>query len=221
MRKSWVYSFQLLLLFFVIAASSIFLVFQVIRAFESISAHQQGVVSKPGVVGLQAPLITSLEFTGLISNSPETQNNIPADSQAVSAYVNRVVDGDTIEVILAGKKEKVRLIGIDAPETVDPRRPVGCYGVEASKEMTSLVANRNVTLKTDSQSSDRDKYQRLLRYVYTENGDFINAEMVQKGYAFAYKVFPFDYLEVFSDYEKEARDSDLGLWDPNVCPYNK
>ena len=221
MRKSWVYSFQLLLLFLVIAASSIFLVFQIMGAFESLSVPRQGIVSQTHGETLQLPTGTSMEFSGSIPESQETQQKITADSQTVTAYVNRVVDGDTIEVILAGKKEKVRLIGIDAPETVDPRRPVGCYGVEASKEMTSLVANKNVTLKTDSQSSDRDKYQRLLRYVYTENGDFINAEMVQKGYAFAYKVFPFDYLEVFSDYEKEARDSDLGLWDPNVCPYNK
>jgi micrococcal nuclease len=221
MRKSWVYSFQLLLLFLVIAASSIFLVFQIMGAFESLSVPRQGIVSQTHGETLQLPTGTSMEFSGSIPESQETQQKITADSQTVTAYVNRVVDGDTIEVILAGKKEKVRLIGIDAPETVDPRRPVGCYGVEASKEMTSLVANKNVTLKTDSQSSDRDKYQRLLRYVYTENGDFINAEMIQKGYAFAYKVFPFDYLKDFSDDEKEARDSDLGLWDPNVCPYNK
>lgn len=132
--------------------------------------------------------------------------------------VVRVIDGDTIEVKIGAKKEKVRLIGIDTPETVHPTKSVECFGKEASDKAKKLMTGKKVKLEVDSTNSNRDKYQRLLRYVYLQNGTFVNAYMVQKGYANAYIAFPFKYMEEFKKYQKDAMNKSLGLWNPNICP---
>ena len=80
--------------------------------------------------------------------------------------VVKVVDGDTIKVSLNNKTETIRLIGVDTPETVDPRRVVGCFGREASNFTKKTLSNQNIKLEADVLSGDRDKYQRLLRYVF-------------------------------------------------------
>lgn len=77
-----------------------------------------------------------------------------------------VVDGDTIKVDVRGKKETIRLLGIDTPETVDPRKPVQCFGKAASDKMKSFVSGKSVILVDDATQGNRDKYNRLLRYVY-------------------------------------------------------
>lgn len=140
-------------------------------------------------------------------------------SPAETAWVKRTVDGDTLDVIVNGKEEKVRLLGINSPESVDPRRPVECYGKEASHQMDLLATSHNVTMAGDQTNQDRDKYQRLLRYVYLEDGTFVNARMVERGYAFAYTVYPFEYMKNFIELERKARESELGLWNSAVCPY--
>ncbi len=135
-----------------------------------------------------------------------------------SAEVIRVVDGDTIEVKFTdGTIEKVRLIGIDTPETVDPRKPVECFGKEASAKMKELVEGKTAKLER-KEDENRGVYGRLLRYVYV--GDlFINAEMIKQGYAYAYIKYPFDskLMEEFKQYEREAREKELGLWSPDAC----
>lgn len=125
--------------------------------------------------------------------------------------VTKVIDGDTIEISIRGKREKVRLLGIDTPETVDPRKPVQCFGLEASNKMKSLVDGKYVKLVDDRTQGNRDKYKRLLRYVY-DGKIFINREMVAQGYAFSYKQYPTKYLNEFNKLEKEAREKNLGLW---------
>src|SRR5258706_15784232 len=80
--------------------------------------------------------------------------------------VLRVVDGDTLQVRIAGRAEKVRLIGVDTPESVDPRRPVQYFGKEAAEFTRSLAAGRTVTLRGEEGAPGRDKYNRLLRYVF-------------------------------------------------------
>ena len=131
----------------------------------------------------------------------------------------RTVDGDTLDVIVDGEEEKVRLLGINTPESVDPRRAVECFGKEASHQMDMLTTGQKVTLVSDFTNDNRDKYQRLLRYVYKEDGTFVNAWMVEKGYAFAYLSFPFVHKKEFVVLEKKARNSELGLWNSDVCPY--
>jgi micrococcal nuclease len=121
--------------------------------------------------------------------------------------VTRVIDGDTIEI---NTGEHVRYIGIDTPETKDPRKPVQCFGNEAMIKNTDLVLNKKVKLEKDV--SDKDKYGRLLRYVYI--GDtMINFELVKTGYAKAYTYPPdIKYSNLFVDAQKTARDESLGLW---------
>ena len=121
--------------------------------------------------------------------------------------VERVVDGDTIIVQGVGR---VRLIGVDTPETVDPRRPVECFGKEASAFTTRLLEGQHVRLEYDQERTDR--YGRTLAYVHLEDGTFANAEIVRQGYGHAYTRFPFHYLDEFREHQREARQADRGLW---------
>lgn len=130
--------------------------------------------------------------------------------------VTRVIDGDTIEVEINGEKKRVRYIGIDTPETVHPSKPVKCFGKEASDRNKELVTGKMVRLEKDV--SETDKYGRLLRYVYINN-DFINLRLVAEGYANVVTYPPdLKYSEQFLQAEREARKSDLGLWNKeNGC----
>ncbi len=121
--------------------------------------------------------------------------------------VARVVDGDTI---LIDGGEYVRLIGMNTPETVNPKKPVECYGPEASARTKELLTGQTVRLEQDTE--DRDKYGRLLRYAFL--GDqFINVELVQEGFAKAYPFPPnTKYRTLFTKAQKEARAAHLGLW---------
>lgn len=122
----------------------------------------------------------------------------------------RVVDGDTIIVNINGKDEKVRLIGVDTPETVHPDKPVQYFGKEASAFTKTMVSGKKVQLEYDWEK--RDKYGRLLAYVYLEDGTFLNATIIKEGYGFAYTKYPFKYLDDFRQYEKTAKESNRGLW---------
>lgn len=122
----------------------------------------------------------------------------------------RVVDGDTIVVKINNRNEKVRLIGVDTPETVHPSKPVQYFGKEASEFTRRMVAGKKVRLEYDWQK--RDKYGRLLAYVFLQDGTFLNAEIIKQGYGFAYVRYPFRHMEEFKGYESEARTNRLGLW---------
>jgi endonuclease YncB( thermonuclease family) len=124
-----------------------------------------------------------------------------------TAAVKRVIDGDTIELTTG---EKVRLIGVDTPETKDPRKPVQYFGKEATAFTQRLVEGKRVRLAYDQQR--QDKYGRTLAYIYLEDGTFVNAEIITQGYGFAYTRFPFKYLEEFRQLEREAREAGRGLW---------
>lgn len=138
--------------------------------------------------------------------------SLPAGADAANMYrCTRVVDGDTLVVDMGGgAQEKVRLIGVDTPETVHPSKPVGYFGKEASAFTKHMAAGKNVRLEYDQQK--RDKYNGLLAYVYLEDGTFLNAEIIKQGYGFAYTRFPFRYMNQFRQYEKEAREASRGLW---------
>lgn len=143
------------------------------------------------------------------------QNPKPTLGQALQPGlypVSEVVDGDTIVVNTGGHKETVRLIGMDTPETKDPRKPVQCYGENAHQKTQALIGSQSVRLEADPADSDRDKYHRLLRYVYLPDGTFVNMELVKQGYAFAYTVFPNSKLDQFRAAEADARQQNLGLW---------
>src|SRR5262245_45508744 len=140
---------------------------------------------------------------------------IPAkDWKGATAFkVLRTVDGDTIEIEQDGKPVKVRLIGVDTPETVHPSKPVEEYGKEASRFTANLLKGESVYLAFDKDKTD--KYGRTLAYVYrAPDGLFVNLEIIRQGYGHAYVKYPFDndLMAVFRHYEKDAREAGRGLW---------
>ena len=136
------------------------------------------------------------------------------DTLRQSAKVRRVIDGDTIEI---ESGQRVRYIGIDTPETVDPRKTVQCFGQEAAAKNRELVEGKTVELEKDV--SETDKYGRLLRYVYFDNV-FVNDYLVRQGYAYA-SSYPPDvrYQDQFTQAQSEAQQSGSGLW--SACPANQ
>lgn len=135
--------------------------------------------------------------------------------------VVKVVDGDTLSVNIDGKKETLRLIGINTPETVDPRKPVQCFGKEASDKAKELLTGKKVRLESDPTQGDRDKYNRLLRYVILEDGTNFNQLMIEEGYAYEYTYEkPYEYSFGFKIAERKARESGKGLWAEDTCGGN-
>jgi len=126
--------------------------------------------------------------------------------------VVRVIDGDTIHVQLGSVREKVRYIGVDTPETKDPRRPVGCFGEQASAFNASLVEGARVRLVRDVEP--RDRFGRLLAYVYrVPDGLFVNAALVRLGYARPLTIPPdVRFADRFAALAREAREQQRGLW---------
>lgn len=136
---------------------------------------------------------------------------ILSENQAETPVV-KLIDGDTFEI---NSGIKVRLIGINTPETVDPRRPVQCYGTEAKNYVESLLENKVVRLEKDV--SETDKFGRLLRYVYVKNADgsetFVNLKLVEEGYAES-SSFPPDikHQAEFVEAQNKAILENKGLW---------
>ena len=121
--------------------------------------------------------------------------------------VERVVDGDTLAL---DGGEKIRLIGVDTPESVDPRRPVERFGKEASAFTRRMAEGQRVRLEFGDEP--RDRYGRTLAFVWLEDGTFLNAEIIRQGYGHAYTRFPFRYADEFRALEREARENRRGLW---------
>jgi len=130
---------------------------------------------------------------------------------AVAAQVVNVVDGDTIDVAINGRTVRIRYIGIDTPETVDPSRPVQPFGKEASARNRELVAGKVVYLEKDV--SETDRFGRLLRYVWLDADTMVNAVLVAEGLA-QVSTFPPDvkYVDLFLDLQRKAREQGRGLW---------
>lgn len=152
-----------------------------------------------------------------IAETPEPMQALPKVSAKPESLflVTKVIDGDTFEVRVNGNLAKVRMIGIDTPETVDPRRAVGCFGKKASEETKRLIEDKQVILIKDV--SETDRYNRLLRYVYLPIGEgnnlFVNDYLIRQGFA-KILTYPPDikYNSRFLEAEKEARDNLRGLW---------
>ncbi len=162
------------------------------------------------------------EKTEINPASTDSQDNIQNTElpENVTEYytVAKVVDGDTIDVDMNGITERLRLIGIDTPEVVDPRKTVECFGIEASKKASEILLNQKVRLESDPTQDNRDKYGRLSRYVYREDGLFYNKWMIENGYAYEYTyTIPYKYQTEFKQAENYARENQLGLWHANAC----
>ncbi|MBO8159597.1 thermonuclease family protein [Thermosyntropha sp.] len=124
--------------------------------------------------------------------------------------VLRVIDGDTIVIDYNGKEEKVRMIGVDTPETKHPRKGVEFYGKEASEFTRNLLEGEKVKLVFDVQ--ERDKYGRLLAYVYKDDV-MVNELLIKEGYARVLTIPPnVKYADRFLEEERKAREEGCGLW---------
>lgn len=133
--------------------------------------------------------------------------------------VVEIYDGDTIAVLLHGQREKIRLIGVDTPETKDPRRPVQCFGREAAAWTKQTLRGHTVRIETDSSQGERDKYGRMLAFVWLDDGLFLNQALIEQGYAheYTYASVPYKYQAVFQRAEREAEIGERGLWSPASC----
>lgn len=166
-----------------------------------------------------APLrFVSEAFGGEVSWDATTQKITIKTTKSVLYPVIRVVDGDTIEVTFNGQKEKVRLIGVDTPETVHPAKGEEPYGREASNYTKSRLAGQTVNLEFDVQ--EKDQYGRLLAYIWLGN-EMFNETLVREGYA-QIATFPpnVKYVDRFRVAQEAARSQNKGLWGvgPTVIP---
>lgn len=156
---------------------------------------------------------TSAESTSVEENTaPEVRPEV-VGIEGERMLVTKVIDGDTFE-IEGGLK--VRMLGIDTPETVDTRKPVGCFGKEASNEVKNLLSEQVVILQKDL--SNTDKYNRLLRYVFLSLEDgkilFVNDYLLREGFAQTLNYPPdVKYAKQFLEAEEEAKMGRRGLWE--------
>lgn len=156
--------------------------------------------------------------TSVLPAPTATTSSESAVASTTLYSVVKVVDGDTIHIDINGKKETVRLIGMNTPETVDPRRPVECFGEEASARAKELLDGQQVRIETEVSQGERDKYGRLLGYVIREDGLLFNKYMIEEGYAYEYTYrLPYKYQTEFKAAQKEAEAASRGLWAPGVC----
>ncbi len=152
------------------------------------------------------------------SDNPITATSARATTNAT---VVKVVDGDTFVARLDTEKGewKVRMLGINTPETVDPRKAVQCFGKQASARLHELLGEKRIRLVADPRADERDKYDRLLRNVMLEDGTDVNALMIREGYAYAYLSFPLDPVRKreLKQLQEEAKASGAGLWSSATC----
>lgn len=155
-----------------------------------------------------------------VQSQPTTKQSAPANATPQFQYyaVTSVVDGDTVKVNINGTVETLRLIGMDTPETVDPRKPVQCFGKEASNKAKELLIGTKVRLEKDPTQGELDKYGRTLAYIYREDGLFYNKYMIEQGYAHEYTYnTPYKYQAEFKAAQKSAQENLRGLWSPSTC----
>ena len=175
------------------------------------------------------PITTSTDTASEIPALQETVQSITDTSSTVKGVPNvelyaiaSVVDGDTIKVRMNDKIETIRLIGIDTPETVHPSKPVQCFGREASNKTKGLLTGKKVRVEKDESQGERDKYGRLLAYVFLENGTNVNTALISDGFAYEYTYnVPYKYQSEFKKAESDAKLNKRGLWADGICSETK
>lgn len=186
-------------------------------------------ISKKGylLIGIISVFVVVLALSSTVPkqpnvNEPPSPNRFNQETKGDLVEVTKVVDGDTIDVKLADGVERLRLIGMDTPETVDPRKTVQCFGIEASNKAKELLQGKKVSLESDPSQGERDKYDRLLRYAFLPDGRNYNLLMIREGYAheYTYQSVPYKYQSEFRAAENQAREAKAGLWADNTCSGN-
>lgn len=160
---------------------------------------------------------TSCDSTSDGTSGKALPATAPSGAVDANATIDRVVDGDTVDVVVDGVEDRVRLIGIDTPETKKPDTPIECYGPEASSFLESLLPG-GTPVRLERDVVGRDDFGRLLAYVYrADDAIFVNYEIVRQGYATPLTIRPNDTFEdLFVDAARDAERDDVGLWD--ACP---
>lgn len=135
----------------------------------------------------------------------------------IPATVVRVIDGDTVDLKVAGRVERLPVIGLNSPETVDARRPVECLGRDASDKAKALLpVGVRMELERDLSQGDRDRYGRLLRYIWVDGRNFAKV-MIEEGCGFEYTYsLPYKYQDAFQAAQRAARAGERGLWARNA-----
>lgn len=138
------------------------------------------------------------------------------DSNKIRIELVKCVDGDTAWFKVNGKKEKIRFLGIDAPESVHPNGVVEGYGKEASDYMCGMLSNaNNIYIEYDINSETYDKYGRLLGYIFVDNNN-LGELLLSKGYAEVKYIYgDYKYIDSFCKIQKQAVDDKLGIWSNN------
>lgn len=159
----------------------------------------------------------SSDLVTLPEGLPDDYPEIPAGM--VSALVSDVIDGQTIQVTIAGISRRVRLIGVDAPNAVErPDAPAECFGAEATEYLQDLLDTSFVLLETDESQGEQDRFGQLLAYVWLPGGRMANYEMIAGGYAFNLTFnLPYTYQDRFDEVKIRARQQERGLWSPETC----
>lgn len=151
---------------------------------------------------------------------PRNDNQESSDKEKAKAInqkgefynIIKVIDGDTVVVDIGGKNETVRLIGINAPETKE------CFVKEATVKAKQILSDAQIKLETDNTQSDRDKYNRLLRYVILSDGSNLGKTLIMEGFAKEYTFkTAYKYQKEFKNAQSEARKARKGLWADNAC----
>lgn len=141
-----------------------------------------------------------------------------APSKVAGSYlVTKVVDGDTLDIDKNGETVRIRLIGVNTPETKHPSKPQECFGIEASNYLKQKLESKNVLIELDESQGLTDDYGRLLAYVYTD-GKMINYSLIYDGYAYEYTYdIPYKYQTEFMLAQNDAAENNRGLWSPLTC----
>ncbi len=168
------------------------------------------------LIAVLSGIAFALAQLGLLQDdwSASLSDEIP--TSATAATLARVYDGDTISAEINGQRETVRLIGINSPETGGNFTEVECFGSEATIYLRSLIPV-GATIWLEKDVSERDRFGRLLRFVWVVDADdralLTNLELVRNGYAVA-RVYPPDdrYADLLSDGQSAARSNNLGVW---------
>ncbi|MDD3006480.1 MAG: thermonuclease family protein [Candidatus Pacebacteria bacterium] len=166
------------------------------------------------------------DFTGLNNDSVYTINNVDFGNYTETPTANlselydvyKVIDGDTITVTIDGVNQTIRLIGIDTPEVISSFTTAEYYGAEASAVAKEKLTGKKVRLESNPVSGDKDKYDRLLRYVYTDSGTLFNKWMIVEGYAkeYTYNGIVYKYQADFKAAQNTAKTEQKGLWASSV-----
>lgn len=165
--------------------------------------------SRKSLIYLGGVALLFFILTGVTAEQKST-----TESNTSYYLVTNIVDGDTIDVNINGEIKRVRLIGIDAPEISENE----CYNGESFEKARELLLNKKVSLEADSSQNDKDIYNRLLRYIFLEDGTNFNLSMIKEGYAVEYTYDkPYKYQNEFKIAQNSAKTGNKGLWNTSAC----